>query len=64
MTATYITNEISFTVAYVSSNNQMELMQAYETGVQIMQLCQQIKQGGMQNMNQGFGQPMNNGFNQ
>lgn len=64
VTDPYITNEISFTVAYVSSNNQMQLMQAYETGVQIMQLCQQIKQGGMQNMNQGFGQPMNNGFNQ
>lgn len=56
VTDPYITNEISFTVAYVSSNNQMELIQAYETGVQIMQLCQQIKQGGMQNMNQGFGQ--------
>lgn len=64
VTDPYITNEISFTVAYVSSNNQMELMQAYETGVQIMQLCQQIKQGGMQNMNNGYGQPMNNGFNQ
>ena len=64
VTDPYITNEISFTVAYVSSNNQMQLMQAYETGVQIMQLCQQIKQGGMQNMNNGYGQPMNNGFNQ
>lgn len=56
VTDPYITNEISFTVAYVSSNNQMQLMQAYETGVQIMQLCQQIKQGGMQNMNNGFNQ--------
>lgn len=55
VTDEYITTPISFSVAYVSSNNQMELMQAYETGVQIMQLCQQIKQGGMQNMNQGFG---------
>lgn len=64
VTDPYITNDISFTVAYVSSNNQMQLMQAYETGVQIMQLCQQIKQGGVPNMNQGFGQPMNNGFNQ
>lgn len=64
VTDPYITNEISFTVSYVSSNNQMQLMQAYETGVQIMQLCQQIKQGGMQNMSQGYGQPMNNGFNQ
>ena len=43
VTDPYITNDISFIVAYVSSNNQMELMQAYETGVQIMQLCQQIK---------------------
>lgn len=64
VTDPYITNEISFTVAYVSSNNQMELMQAYETGVQIMQLCQQIKQGGAQNMNQGFGQQMNNAYGQ
>lgn len=64
VTDPYITNEISFIVAYVSSNNQMELMQAYETGVQIMQLCQQIKQGGAQNMNQGYGQPMNNGYGQ
>lgn len=64
VTDPYITNEISFTVAYVSSNNQMELMQAYETGVQIMQLCQQIKQGGMQNMNNGYGQQMNNAYGQ
>lgn len=64
VTDPYITNDISFTVAYVSSNNQMELIQAYETGVQIMQLCQQIKQGGAQNMNQGYGQPMNNGYGQ
>ena len=64
VTDPYITNEISFIVAYVSSNNQMELMQAYETGVQIMQLCQQIKQGGMQNMNNGYGQTMNNAYGQ
>lgn len=64
VTDPYITNEISFTVAYVSSNNQMELMQAYETGVQIMQLCQQIKQSGMQNMNNGYGQTMNNAYGQ
>ncbi|MDD5946385.1 MAG: DUF4428 domain-containing protein [Oscillospiraceae bacterium] len=64
VTDPYITNEISFTVEYVSSNNQMELMQAYETGVQIMQLCQQIQQGGMQNMNNGYGQQMNNGYGQ
>ena len=64
VTDPYITNEISFTVAYVSSNNQMELMQAYELGVQIMQLCQQIKQGGAQNMNQGYSQQMNNGYGQ
>lgn len=64
VTDPYIINEISFTVSYVSSNNQMELMQAYETGVQIMQLCQQIKQGGMQNMNNGYGQTMNNGYGQ
>lgn len=64
VTDEYITTPISFTVAYVSSNNQMELMQAYETGVQIMQLCQQIKQGGMQNMNNGYGQTMNNAYGQ
>lgn len=64
VTDTYIITPISFKVAYVSSNNQMELMQACETGVQVMQLCQQIKQGGMQNMNQGYGQQMNNGYGQ
>lgn len=48
VTDPYITDEISFTVAYVGSNNQKQLMQAYETGVQIMQLCQQMKQGGVQ----------------
>ena len=64
VTDPYITNEISFIVAYVSSNNQMELMQAYETGVQIMQLCQQIKQGGAQNMNNGYCQTMNNAYGQ
>ena len=42
VTDPYITNDIKFTVAYVASNNQMQLMQAYETGVQIMELCQQI----------------------
>lgn len=64
VTDEYITTPISFRVAYVSSNNQRELIKAYEIGVQIMQLCQQIKQGGMPNMNQGYGQPMNNGFYQ
>lgn len=64
VTDPYITNDISFIVAYVSSNNQMELMQAYETGVQIMQLCQQIKQGGAQNMNNGYCQTMNNAYGQ
>ena len=66
VTDPYITNEISFTVAYVSSNNQMELMQAYETGVQVMLLCQQIKQGGQQmNQQQNYGQPMQaNGYGQ
>ncbi|MGN1126261.1 MAG: DUF4428 domain-containing protein [Ruminococcus sp.] len=62
VTDPYITNTISFNVGYVSSNNQMELMQAYETGVQVMQLCQQIKQGGVQNMNQGYGQPVQQGY--
>lgn len=64
VTDPYIINEISFTVAYVGSNNQKQLMQAYETGVQIMQLCLQIKQGGMQNMNNGYGQQMNSGYGQ
>ena len=56
VTDPYITNEISFTVAYVGSNNQKQLMQAYETGVQIMQLCLQITQGGMQSINNGINQ--------
>ena len=44
----------------------MELMNAYETAVQVMQLCQQIKQGGapvnqgFNQMNQGYGQPQQN----
>lgn len=55
----YITSTISFSAAgSITSGNQIELMNAYEIAVQIMQLCQQIKQGGMQNMNQGYGQPM------
>ncbi len=66
VTDTYITNPITFTVADVSSNNQMELMQAYEAGVQVMQLCQQMKQSGAQQpMQQGYGQPMQqNGYAQ
>lgn len=66
VTDTYITEPVSFNIAYISSGhqNQMELMQAYEAAVQVMQLCQQIKQGGVQNMNQGFGQQMNNGYGQ
>ncbi len=65
VTDPYITKPISFTVAYISSDNNMKLMQGYETAVQIMQLCQQIKQGSGQSMNQGFAQqPMNQGFAQ
>ena len=65
VTDPFITEPISFSVAgSITSGNQMELMQAYEAGVQVMQLCQQIKQGGAQNMNQGFGQQMNNGYGQ
>ena len=56
MTDPYITDKISFTVAYVGSNNQKQLMQAYETGVQIMQLCVQITQGDKQNVNNGLNQ--------
>lgn len=43
VTDPYITDDISFTVAYVGSNNHKQLIQAYELGVQIMQLCQQMK---------------------
>lgn len=66
VTDPYITDVISFDVSNsITSNNQMELMQAYDAGVQIMQLCQQIKQGGGQPMNQGYAQqPMNNGYGQ
>ncbi|MDD6022377.1 MAG: DUF4428 domain-containing protein [Oscillospiraceae bacterium] len=60
----YITGTISFSIANIGSGNQMELMQAYESGVQVMQLCQQIKQGGAQNVNQGFGQQTNNAYGQ
>lgn len=61
----YIIDPISFSVTYsIFLGNQMELMQAYDSAVQVMQLCQQMKQGGAPNMNQGYGQPMNNGFNQ
>lgn len=67
VTDPYITEPISFSVAdsSITSGNQMELMQAYDTGVRVMQLCQQIKQGGAaQNMAQGYGQQMNNGYGQ
>ena len=46
VTDPYITNDITFTVAYVASNNQMQLMQAYDLGVQVMQLCEKITQNG------------------
>lgn len=40
----YIIDPISFSVTYsISSGNQMELMQAYDSAVQVMQLCQQMK---------------------
>lgn len=66
----YITRPISFKVGgtgfgmnSMSGANNMALMNAYETGVQVMQLCQQIKQGGMQQPmgNMGYqNQSMNN----
>lgn len=57
VTDPYITDPISFSAtSFISSGNQMELMNAYEVAVQIMQLCQQIKQGGAQ-INNGYGQP-------
>ncbi|MGN0467483.1 MAG: DUF4428 domain-containing protein [Acutalibacteraceae bacterium] len=58
VTDPYITTPISFSVTgSITSGNQMELMNAYEIGVQIMQLCQQIKQGGAAPMNGGYAQP-------
>ena len=64
VTDLYITNPIGFDVTLgISSGNQMELMNAYETAVQVMQLCQQMKQGGAP-MNQGYGQPQMGGYAQ
>ena len=61
----YILDPIRFSVSYIiSSGNQRELMEAYDSAVQVMQLCQQIKQGGAPNMSRGYGQPMDNGFHQ
>ena len=67
VTDRYITNPIGFDVTSgISSGNQMELMNAYETAVQVMQLCQQIKQNGASvnqgysQMNQSYGQPQQN----
>lgn len=67
VTDLYITNPIGFDVTSgISSGNQMELMNAYETAVQVMQLCQQIKQDGASvnqgysQMNQSYGQPQQN----
>ena len=64
VTDLYITNPIGFDVTSgISSGNQMELMNAYETAVQVMQLCRQIKQDGASvnqgysQMNQSYGQP-------
>lgn len=63
VTDPYITKPISFNAAYVSSGNNMELMQAYDCAVQIMQLCQQIKQAGAQQPTGGcYGQPMQGGY--
>ena len=60
VTDPYITDPISFSAtSFISSGNQMELMNAYDAAVKIMQLCQQIKQGGAQ-MNNGYGQPQQN----
>ena len=60
VTDPYITEPISFSAtSFISSGNQMELMNAYEVAVQIMQLCQQIKQGGAQ-INGGYSQPQQN----
>lgn len=57
VTDPYITDPISFSAtSFISSGNQMELMNAYDAAVKIMQLCQQIKQGGVQ-VNNGYGQP-------
>ena len=64
VTDPYITDTISFdTSTSITSGNQMELMNAYETGVRVMQLCQQMKQGGAP-MNQGYGQPQMGGYAQ
>lgn len=64
VTDPYITDTISFdTSSSITSGNQMELMNAYETGVRVMQLCQQMKQGGAP-MNQGYGQPQMGGYAQ
>lgn len=67
VTDLYITNPIGFDVTSgISSGNQMELMNAYETAVQVMQLCRQIKQDGASvnqgysQMNQSYGQPQQN----
>lgn len=60
VTDPYITEPIGFNAtSFISSGNQMELMNAYEVAVQIMQLCQQIKQGGAQT-NNSYGQPQQN----
>lgn len=65
VTDPFITNMIRFEIADVSSGNNMELMNGYEIGVQAMQLCQQMKQGGAQQpMNQPYGQPMQQPYGQ
>ena len=60
VTDPFITEPIGFCVtSSISSGNQMELMNAYEAAVQVMQLCRQIKQGDAP-MNQGYAQPQQN----
>lgn len=54
----YITRPVSFKVGdvgfgLIQGANNIALMNAYEAGVQVMQLCRQIKDGGMR-------QPVNN----
>ncbi len=55
-------NEITFAVDNsITKNNMNELMQAYNYGAQVMQLCEQIKGAGQQ---QQYAQPMQQGFAQ
>ncbi len=61
-------SEVTLTIDSIISENSNDLMRAFEVGMNIMQLCDQIRNSGMGMQNNGYqqnGMPMqNNGYQQ